>query len=88
MFHPCLRYATQLPLEDEFHRALQALNGGDESEVDESLIDEEALVMEVEAEEQAQQIRMQNQQLRASSSVFARIFNRDAPATYVGPFPH
>lgn len=74
-------YATQLPDEDEFQRALDAAQDED-SEVDESMIDDLQILREVEAEEREQELKLKNMQNQAASSFFARIFNRTAP-----PFP-
>ena len=74
-------YATQLPDEDEFQRAIDAAQDED-SEVDESMIDELQILREVEAEEREQELKLKNMQNQAASSFFARIFNRNTP-----PFP-
>lgn len=72
-----IMYTTHLPPEDEFSRALDAANE-DDSEVDEAMIDEEALLLEVEQEERAQQFKIKNQQNNGVSA-FSRIFQRDTP---------
>ncbi len=77
------RYETLLPPEDEFQRALEAA-ASDDSEVDESMIDDDEILREVEAEERAQQISL-NQQNQAIGSVFTRMFQRGPPAAQGQP---
>jgi hypothetical protein len=51
------------------------------------MIDEEALLLEVEQEERAQQFKIKNQQNNGVSA-FSRIFQRDTPgvaSSYVAP---
>jgi hypothetical protein len=47
--------------------------------VDESLLDEAQLLREVEAEEQEQEMKLKNQQNKATGSFFSRMFNRNIP---------